>query len=287
MKTTGEFTTHRYDIKFEKYNEPIYLIPFGDVHRSSPLCHVDKWKEFCDWARKKKNAYFIGMGDYDDLLSTSERPILGSHLLHESTTSTLEDTYRFHTDKLAKEISFMRGRIVGLLEGNHYAKFQNGTTTTQRLCEALDCRYLGVSSFIALSLKYDQHHTHRIIIWAHHGLSGGRTLGASINKIEHMLKVAQADIYLMGHDHKKHIAMENILTLPINTNNGELTLSAKKILMARTGSFLKGYVPNQRSYVVDSALSPTDIGVIKIEMTPKRFKKEKVEERFVDLHASL
>ena len=39
MNTTGLFKIYKYTIEVQKLNEPIYLIPFGDIHRSSPMCH--------------------------------------------------------------------------------------------------------------------------------------------------------------------------------------------------------------------------------------------------------
>ncbi len=294
MKTTGEFTIYRYVIKIRSHGKPYYLIPFGDIHWTAPLCHREKWLEFLQWAKEKKNCYFLGMGDYLDLASTSERPILSHPALHESTKHTLEKVYMAHIKDFCKEISFMKGKLIGLIEGNHYSAFEDGTTSTQRMCAILGCKYLGVSSFIRLvfdkcNSQMERHTSMKLDIWAHHGASGGRSLGASINKVEQMIKTANADIYLMGHDHKKQVGFMNVLEL--GNSNKNIYLKNKKILMARTGSFLKGYEPGHRSYIADSAMSPTDLGVIKIELTPKNTRKvldgTNIEQRYIDIHASI
>jgi len=287
MKTTGLFEIHQYRIPFDNYGEPVYVIPFGDIHRSSPMCHVEKWQEFLEWAKKKKNCYFLGMGDYDDLVSTSERESLIRSPLHDSTIQTIESMYRKHTDRLVKEIGFMKGRIIGLLEGNHYAQFQNGTTSTQRMCEALDCKYLGVSSFVRLQVtKGGQHKGSRSVdIWAHHGMGAARLIGGSLNRVQQMAEAAEFDIGLMGHDHKKSIGTINRLKL-IGAGD-RMRLAHRKVLVARTGSFLKGYVPGERSYVADSMLNPTDLGVVKIELTCRRSRKEGIDTEEVDIHASI
>jgi len=269
VKTTGIFTIHKHEFFFKKYNEPILIIPFGDIHRTAPLCHVEKWKEWVEWAKTLKNVHFLGMGDYDDFSSTSERDILSNRSLHESTKYTLDSLYRKHTTDLANELSFMKGRLIGCLEGNHYSELTSGITTTQLLCDKLECKYLGVSSFIKLLMTYTAGQTHALDIWAHHGLGGGRTVGASINKLENMIKAADADIYLMAHDHRKSLAMVSRLKLTDGRNG--LSLENRKILMARTGGFLRGYVDGQPSYIADSAYSPVDIGTITITVTPKRF----------------
>lgn len=285
MQTTGLFTIHKVEIEVSKINEPIYLIPFGDVHRSSPMCHEEKWKEFLDWAKSKKRCLFLGMGDYQDLASASERRILVSKDLHDSTTATINKLYKSHIEQLVKEISFMNGRLIGLIEGNHYAEFPNGVTSTQVMADKLDTKYLGCSAFIRLSFKHAKTHTSSIDIWAHHGKGAARLVGGSLNRVQQMAEAAEADIYLMGHDHRKSVGMADRLCL--SEGYGELHLHHRKQLYIRTGSFLKGYENNKVSYVADMALSPTNLGVVKIEITPRR-KRDKGNDRFyLDLHASI
>jgi hypothetical protein len=286
MNTTGIFTIHRYEIRDIKIGEPIYLIPFGDIHRSAPQCHTEKWSEFLAWAKKKPRSYFLGMGDYDDLASTSERVLLGNNGLHDSTVKTLEGLYLKHIERLAKEIGFMHGRLVGLLEGNHYGVFQNNTTTTQKLCEFMGCPYLGVNSFIRLSLGYKKHpHNYSTIdIWAHHGRGAARTAGGRINTVEQMAKIAEADIYLCGHDHSKGAVP--VSRLRLGASGHDLKLSQRKVFLIKTGSFLKAYEPNEPSYVVDAAMPPTDLGVVKIELTLRREQKNG-DITWIDIHASV
>jgi len=296
MQTTGIFTIHRFDIEFSNYNEPIYLFPFGDVHRSSDNCNKTKWLEFLDWAKHKERAYFLGMGDYDDLASASERIILGSKGLHESTKDTIQGLYEINTKRFQKEIEFMNGRLIGLLEGNHYGEFESGFTTTQYLAQLMKVKYLGVSSFIRLRFfkKDNKRKYANIDIWAHHGKGAARMVGGSLNKVQNMIEAANADIYLMGHDHKKSCGY--VSTLELSHGKGALKLRNKKKLIGRTGSFLKGYVPEKVSYVADMALNPTDLGVLKIELTPRRDikelprvkgKRQREDAFYIDIHTSI
>ena len=284
MYSTGIFKIAEHQITFKNYDEPIYLIPFGDIHRHAPLCDVNQWLEYLEWAKKKKNCYFLGMGDYDDLASSSERVMLNSKSLHESTIMTLEDLYLKQTLALCREIKFMEGKLIGLLEGNHYGEFSNGTTTTQKMCEILKCKYLGVNGFIRLSLYNESRKKSMTVdIWAHHGKGAARTVGGSMNRVEQMAENAEADIFLMGHDHKKSVGFLRKLYLSGQTG---LNVKERKIMMGRTGSFLKGYVDGAKSYVTDMALKPCDLGVIKIELTPKRIQGKNAND-FIDIHASI
>lgn len=287
MITTGIFTVHRYEIPY-RYNETSYLLPFGDVHMGSPNCDMERFDAWCNWSSKKERAYFLGMGDYMDIASTSERTILTDKKLHESTAHQLEKLYKRQTEKLAHKLRFVKGRIIGLLEGNHFAQFASGMTTTQYLCELLECKYLGVSSFISLEFRPATKRltTLAVDIWAHHGTSSGRLPGGTINSVGKMMEIAEADIYLSGHDHQKGAV--NVSKLRLQRGGGGIRLAHRKVLLARTGAFLKGYEDNGLpSYVVDRALRPSDLGTVKIELTPRRVRGKGIDYSHVDIHTSI
>jgi hypothetical protein len=284
MISDSIFTIHKFQINVDKLNEPIYLIPFGDMHRFAPLCDTEKWLDFLNWAKKKPNTFYLGMGDFCDFLSFNERKALIQAALHESSYQTIEDLMVEQTNDLVEEITFMKDRIIGLIEGNHYGILQSGITTTQMMCEKLNTKYLGVSSFIRLSFIYG-HKSTSIDIWAHHGKGASRLLGGSLNTVEQMSAISDAQINLMGHDHKKSVAFKTNLYLSSGKNG--LKLNQRKILIARTGSFLKGYVDNAPSYIARGAMNPTDLGVLKIELTPKRNRKNNSDDFYIDLHCSI
>ncbi len=283
------FTIKKFHIEFDEMNEPIYLIPFGDVHRFAPMCDDKLWLETLEWAKTKPRCYFLGMGDYDDLASESERYKIKSAQFHESTEETLEDLYLSRTNKFIKEIEFMKGRLLGMIEGNHHADLSWGQTTTQHMCKELKCAYLGVASMIRLTFKHTKSGKSGCIdICAHHG-TAGMTQGSSLQAIDKMSCMVHSDLNFMGHNHKKGIATKTVLSL--SEGNGSIRLTGRKVLLARTGSFLKGYEPDKKSYVVKKMMSPTDLGVIKVELTPKREQRTvngaRQENFFIDIHASI
>lgn len=286
MQTTGIFTCKHFQVP-SRYGETIYLLPVGDIHYGSPQCDFDRFERWCKWAARKSNAYLLGMGDYMDIGSASERLILKDPKMHDSTAIQLEGFYKKQAEKLARMLSFAKGRVVGLIEGNHYGTFKDGTTTTQYLCNLLDCQYLGVSSFVSFEMRNRNKHGSAlsIDIWAHHGKAGGRLAGATINSVGRMMDIAEADIYLCGHDHQKGVV--NVSKLRLVRGSGTVRVSHRKILLGRTGSFLKGYEEGVASYVVDAALRPSDLGTLKIEITPRRSRVNGTDLTTVDIHASV
>ena len=284
MLTTGIFTTHRYEIA-TRVNEPVSLYPFGDVHRSSPLHAREEWEEFLERGRRDPTAHFLGMGDYFDLLSTSERDIINNPKVHESTKKTFEEMAQNYIARFYKEVSFMKGRIIGLVEGNHYVLFPNGTTSTQRLCDMLGCRYLGVTSLMRVFFteKTKRTGSTHIDVFAHHGKGAARLIGGSLNRVQQMAESVEADLHLMGHDHKKSAGTSSRMYL----SDRDMKVRFRKQMFVRTGSFLKGYEDGESSYVADSSMSPVDLGSVCVDMTLKRKSAKNDCHQYIDLRANV
>ena len=271
MKTTGLFTTHVIDVPV-KIGQTIKFIPFGDVHRDSDMHADEHWREFLSYAKAQPNAVFLGMGDYMDGMSTSERICLNVGGLHDTTKKTITKVYTKWAERMAEELSFMRGRTIGLLGGNHYMGLDDGTTTDHLLAHGLGCRFLGVCSLIRLRLKIGGNsgtNQANFDIFAHHGKGGGITAGGQFNTIEKMSKTAEADIYLMGHTHGKGCIPDSPRLRLVGSSKG-VAIRERTPWLGRTGSFLKAYENERVSYNVDAARSGCALGWIEFDITPKR-----------------
>ena len=270
MKPTGIFSTHRVEWEVE-LGKPFKLIPIGDIHRDSDMFADTHWEEFLSYAKAQKNALFLGMGDYTDGVSTSERIVLSDFGLHDTTRNTLKDVYKGVSKTLVNELGFMRGRLIGLIGGNHYFDFGDGNTTDHLLAAALQTKFLGVCSLIRLSLSFKGRDTRACLdIFAHHGKGGGATPGGQFNSIEKMLNAADADIYLMGHTHGKGCIPSSPRIKLVDDKNGGVIVRERTPWLGRTGSFLKAYESGKASYNVDAGRSPCALGWIEFEITPVR-----------------
>ena len=281
MKTTGIFTVHTFKIDC-KVGDVINLVPFGDVHRNAPLHALEHWQKFLKNAKdnNEKN-YYLGMGDYDDLMSSSERQSFVNGNFHESTQETFEQYVDGKIKDLCEEISFMKGRLIGLLGGNHYYQFRSGSTSDNKMCDIMGCKYLGVSSFIRLLITVGSgNHKCSVDIFAHHGKGNSRLPGGSFNTVEQMRERAEAHIYLMGHDHRKGCIPAGSKLFLYHQNK----LSYKKQWLVRTGSFLYGYKDESSSYIAETSMNPADLGVCRLELTPKRITTDGDDCMEVDIH---
>jgi len=271
MKTSGVFTIHQFTAPNVKANQPFRLVFFGDVHWDSPNHARAKWLEFLAYAKKLPNdTIFIGMGDYLDSTSTSERECLGnmSTKMHETLRNDIIALQMAKVEAFAKELAFMKGRLVGLLNGNHYFQFPSGINTDQKLCELLGVKYLGVSTFTRITATRGTADA-SIDIFAHHGAGGARLPGGSINRVAQLTEYADADILAMGHDHKRGIFPANP-TIGLRATNQGLKLKERSRWLARTGSFLAAYEDGVSNYNVDAARGPCSLGWVEFDLCLRR-----------------
>jgi hypothetical protein len=180
-----------------------------------------------------------------------------------------EHDYMADVELLVRECSLAKNKTIGVFSGNHFFKFGSGITSDQIFAQKLNAPFIGCAGYIILNLKYKNgKHNHAVKIFAHHGLGGGRTAGASFNKLEYASGRFRADIVLMGHDHQRGAKVLPVLDC-VQTTHG-YRIQEKNIVIARTGAFLKSYERGQSSYAVDALMSPSSIGALKIIITPKR-----------------
>ena len=282
MKTDGKHVNHSVDIPCE-IGKPIKIIPFGDVHRDSDMHAHSTWQDFLSYAKSQKNAYFLGMGDYTDGISTSERAILNGANLHSTTKISIGDMYKGVVRTLANELGFMRNRCIGLLGGNHFYDWADGQNTDHLLASALGTRYLGVHSFILVRLLLPGRKTGngtprylKLWIQAHHGLGGGSLVGSQYNPVQKMGTIfPEAHINLMGHSHGKGCHPGNPVLVSRDVKDFPFyVIEEQPCWHGRTGSFLKVYEDGKSSYNVDACRSPNSLGWIEFEITPRRVREE-------------
>jgi hypothetical protein len=209
------------------------------------------------------------MGDYDDFASGSERSSIKKIDLHGQSREKLDRMVMRDIVSFSKEISHMKGRLLGLLEGNHRWDFLDGRTSTQVLCELMDCKYLGDLAFVLVSGPARGGNTVGAIeILASHGKGGGKLIGSTFNKIQDMNRIVpQVDIYLMGHDHQLGAVPASIIEFE------GLVMKQKRQWYGRTGSFLRGYEIDEPSYVVDSLYRPSSLGTLRFDIKFERIRK--------------
>jgi hypothetical protein len=260
-------------------NQNMILMPLGDIHFGSQDFPTQHLKDNIQWALDH-GCTFLGMGEYLDFTSSSQRQSMG--VLRESTKEIIDDMIKEQANELMEILSPTASHWIGLLEGDHRWDFVGGTSVDQYLCGLLHTKFLGTSAMVRISAGVRGHPEADTILYAHHGIGSSRTAGGHLNRVEDLLKAMDADIYLMGHSHPK---VGTVLDRQDITSD-YIHYHRTKIL-ARTGSWLKGYIshgplpltePASKSrgtYVEQRAYTPSALGSICIGIGYEQINESK------------
>jgi len=263
----------------ERDHAPIIVAPIGDIQwagQRGPTA-LDTLKRHIDLCLERE-AWYVGLGDYIDFLSPSNRQRVKSAALSDTANDVIDDAalhlvYELY-DTVLKPTT---GRWLGLVHGHHWAQLQTGETTDQRLCQLLQAKFLGTSAFIRLLFKNPNSETRcPLTIFVHHGCGGGMKASAPLNRLENILPYWDADIFLIGHMTKQAVAPINRIS-PRWAGNNAPDLVHRKIYLVGCGGFAKGYdkgaslgnVP-MGGYVEQSLMNPASLGAPLIKIVPRR-----------------
>ena len=268
------YTVHQSRIKLKSFKDSVGIWFWGDVHRDAVGCDEERWRWFLRKSAQDDPdlTYYMGMGDYHDMASSSEQLHLNRNDLHETTIETLDGLVEKNNRKFAEEIKQMRGKLLGLIDGNHNWRFPNGVTASEDLANRMGCESLGwlCHYTITFSIGSKEQNVH---IVACHGRAGGKRAGTSINQVEDLKIIFPlADIYVMGHDHNRGAWPVDVL-YPSRNQNG-IKIKQKRQFLCRSGSFMKGYEKGRSSYVTGRLLRPSDLGALKINISLHRDRED-------------
>lgn len=287
METVYKVKTKQ--IKLKSSTEKIKIWFFGDIHRFTKSCDEDRWKWFLQKAKAShdEHTYYMGLGDYCDFASAKEqKALLKTADIHAQTIEDFGDMVKKRNRVLSMEMSFMKGHLLGLIDGNHNWVFSNGQTSTEDLAERLETEYLGWLCHYTLNVIINGGKVQNVYIVPCHGKAGGKTAGNTLNQVADLRAVFPiADIYVQGHDHQRGAWPSSILIPSIERGTGNVVLKQKRQFLCRSGSFKKAYVEDCAGYEVGRLLKPADLGALLLEIGFHREESSNNERIITDIKA--
>jgi hypothetical protein len=216
----------------------LYLAPISDIQFGQPGCDVNKLAAHVQYG-VRHHWRFVGAGDYIDFASPSNRTRLRQAALYDSSQELIENAVQDITDRLYDEaLRPSNGRWLGLVQGHHYEHVDYARTCDQYLAGRLGCDFLGDAAMLFIYLA-DAPLPIRVFV--HHGAGSAQTTGGSIPRLERMVLGHDADIYIVGHNHRKFGIPEDRLCWIHDAEDDTLKLRHQTIVIGFTGGWLKGW----------------------------------------------
>jgi len=260
-----------YEIKYKSKSEHVHLIGLGDIHLGHAGCDKEKLQKTIEYIRLNDHCYWVGMGDYCECINVTDPRFDPKGIDPEFQIADLDNLVTEQYTKIKEMLLPIKDSCIGVLAGNHEEKIRLKyyRDIGLDLARTLKVRYLGYDGFIRLflwrrSLGMVKRVATAYLIYAHHGWGASRTSGAKVNRLEDFCAGFDADIIMVGHEHKKVIAPPATkLTVAMK---GGARLTERRQVAVMTGGFLKGYQESSESYIERKGYRPADLGVVKLTL---------------------
>lgn len=284
---------HRVTIELKKKDERIHLRPLGDIHIGNPGFAVEHFEKELDFIASHDDYYTIGMGDVIDNVMAWANGTVDKRWQPTSVNRkrlTTEEQIIVFTNYWNK----VAHKSFGLFSGNHEWK----TITQQRFikdfCNPVNMRleydektgvqklepilnpkthkadvlyhqkYLGRLAFINVGFTYKGKKLRDYVILGLHGGYAGMLAGGAVNRLKMIAGDFDCDVVLMGHTHDTWIRTLTKLSYGLKHND----IIEKKIVMANTGTFLRGYMKDMDNYPESNPREAKRVGTITITFDP-------------------
>jgi hypothetical protein len=263
--------------------EAFTIVPIGDLQlmsegiRSGSQVNLDGFRKHLKYIEKNyPNPMYLGMGDYIDFMSPSNRASVKQSKIYEQSREYIDETAIWLAETFVDLVATTRGKWLGVLSGHHFHELKDGTNTDQLIARELDAPYLGKCAHITVAFprtsvgKVDG----RINIWAHHG-EGSRKYPAGKlvdNVVPHWPDV---DLFFMGHMHESDSARVARYTVD---SAGDLV--SRNALAVVTGAWLEAISQGSTSYIEDKMLRPRATGAPVVVVEPYRDEKDRRRRKF-------
>lgn len=249
---------------------PITICPLGDIQWAGEASEVALTDLQAHIARclTLPNPWFLGMGDYTDFASPSNREALRTAKLYDTARKVVDKRARELTDECFRRIlKPTKGRWLGLLAGHHYFELRDGTTTDQYLARLLDAPFLGVCAIVQVVFR-DRTHKQTIKLYAHHGCGSSVFPHGPLNKLYRIAPAWNVDVFLMGHQTKKAVGEFDFID-PVFTSEVPHLVHSTRHLVG-TGGWSKGYRAGDEegTYIERGMMTPVALGAPIIHVRP-------------------
>lgn len=280
---TISYTPERFALTEVESTEAFTIVPVGDLQlmsqdiKSGVTVNLDGFKKHLEYVEKTyPNPLYLGMGDYIDFVSPSNRESIKQSRIYTQSREYIDRVAEELAEEFLDLVIHTQNKWLGVLTGHHFYEMMDGTTTDQHIAKALHAPYLGRCGHI--QIKYQNESSGkvdgRLNIWAHHG-EGARKYPAGKIVDNVALHWPEVDIFFMGHMHESDSA--RIARYTVDSAGEVVTRNSLAVV---TGAWLEPVTAGVSSYVEDRILRPRVTGAPVVVVEPyfdqKRRRRRKL-----------
>ncbi len=279
---TISYSPERFALTEVDSNQPFTIVPIGDLQLMSQNIEGGKTVNLSGFKKHLKyiektypNPLYLGMGDYIDFMSPSNRDSMKKGKIYEQSRQYIDEAAVELAEAFITLMEHTRGKWLGILTGHHFYELGSGITTDQYISEALDAPYLGRVAHV--TVKYQNSNGKvdgRLNIWCHHGEGARKYPAGKIvdNIAPHWPEV---DLFFMGHMHESDSAR-----IARYTVDAAGDIVPRNSLAVVTGAWLEPHTAHVGSYIEDQMLRPRATGAPVVVVEPYSDEKGRRRRKF-------
>lgn len=251
----------------------VTICPLGDLQWAGDEEDIayDLLSEHIGNCLEHPKPLFVGMGDYIDFASPSNRERLKQARLYDTAEKVIADATKALVDDLYDRLlKPTKGKWGGLVEGHHHHNAKIGTlsdgTATYEDSDVLLSKMLKakwLEEMGVIKLVFPGGGVFRIL--AFHGSGNSVFPWGPLIRLYRLMPHFHVDLLLMGHQTKKADGEVDRLIFPDTSDE----IHHMTIKMVGTGGWSKGYINGRRTYVSAGALGPVALGQPMIHLKPR------------------
>ncbi len=275
------YTPERFALTEVDSREPFTIVPIGDLQlmeqetEAGKTVNLDGFKQHLKYVENTyPNPLYLGMGDYIDFMSPSNRDALKKAKVYEASRQLIDKAAEDLAMEFVDLVSHTKGKWLGLLTGHHFHELGSGITTDQLIASELNAPYLGRVAHITVKYVNKTKSDGRLNIWAHHGEGARKYPAGKIvdNVAPHWPDV---DLFFMGHMHESDSARLARYTVD---SSGDLV--TRNSLAVVTGAWLEPHTQGVGSYIENAVLRPRATGAPVVVVEPYADEKNRKRRKF-------
>lgn len=250
--------------------QEVTLCPLGDVQWAGDREDIafDHLQRHIAKCLSQPHPLFIGMGDYVDFASPSNREALQQARVYDNARKVIQDATRKLVEE-AYELIYAptTAKWVGLVQGHHHFSV-GGQDSDEYLCHLLQAPFLEEMGVVVIKWRTGNQLHGEVVAMAVHGDGYSVFPWGPLNKLYRFAPNIHADILLMGHHTKKAHTDHDQLVIE-TPEDGPDHLAHRPCHLVGTGGWGKGYVLGKPTYVSKAMYSPVALGQPIIHIRPR------------------
>ncbi len=215
------------------------VYPVSDMHTGDILFHHVEFNRFSQFILEEPYRFIVLNGD------------LMNNNLANSVGSAYDDLISPNDQKkeVRRMLNPLRERIWVMVGGNHEQRTKNnaGQDITEEIAEHLGVPYSEDEALLKITLGKRTDNQKRMVytMYMTHGNGGGKKPGGTLNNLEDLSKNILADIYVVGHGHKR-LGHKALFRYPDLRNNK--IVEKEQLYTAAAGWLKYGGYPVRKMY---------------------------------------